>query len=55
MASGDVEYGLIDKREWSVPSWIDTNRVQRAMDQMVKDDVIYGGSVSYRYTIHIFG
>ena len=49
MASGEVEYGLIDESEWSTPSWIDTPKAQRAMEDMVTADVIYGGSVSYRY------
>jgi len=49
MASGDVEYGLIDnKKEWSTPEWIDTKKAQEAMEDMVNKDVIYGGSVSYR-------
>jgi alpha 1,2-mannosyltransferase len=49
MASGEVEYGLIDVDQWSTPSWIDTDKAQTAMEDMVKADVIYGGSVSYRY------
>ena len=49
MASGEVEYGLIDKPEWSTPNWIDTEKAQKAMEEMVRKDVIYGGSVSYRY------
>jgi alpha 1,2-mannosyltransferase len=49
MASGDVEYGLIDKDEWSTPPWIDTEKAQHAMQEMVDKDIIYGGSVSYRY------
>jgi len=49
MASGDVEYGLIEKNEWQTPEWIDTEKAQEAMEKMVKNDVIYGGSVSYRY------
>jgi len=53
MASGDVEYGLIDKQEWSTPPWIDTEKAQAAMEEMVRKDVIYGGSVSYRYKPHI--
>jgi alpha 1,2-mannosyltransferase len=48
MASGDVEYGLIEKKEWSVPPWIDTEKAENAMEEMVEKDVIYGGSVSYR-------
>jgi alpha 1,2-mannosyltransferase len=49
MASGEVEYGLIEKNEWQTPTWIDTEKAQKAMEKMVKDEVIYGGSVSYRY------
>jgi alpha 1,2-mannosyltransferase len=52
MASGEVEYGLIEKNEWQTPTWIDTEKAQKAMEQMVKDEVIYGGSVSYRYKSH---
>jgi alpha 1,2-mannosyltransferase len=49
MASGDVEYGLIDKPQWQTPEWIDTEKAQAAMAEMVEKDVIYGGSLSYRY------
>jgi len=49
MASGKTEYGLIDKDEWSPPPWIDTVKAQRRMEEMVEKDIIYGGSVSYRY------
>jgi alpha 1,2-mannosyltransferase len=49
MASGEVEYGLIEKDQWQTPSWIDTEKAQKAMEEMVRKDVIYGGSVSYRY------
>ena len=50
MASGDVEYGLIDnQKEWSTPAWIDTEKAKEAMEEMVRKDVIYGESVSYRY------
>ena len=48
MASGDVEYGLIEKDEWQAPSWIDAKKAQTIMDDMVENDVIYGGSISYR-------
>jgi len=36
MASGDVEYGLIEKNEWQTPEWIDTEKAQEAMEKMVK-------------------
>jgi alpha 1,2-mannosyltransferase len=48
MASGEVEYGLIEKNEWQTPSWVNMERAQKAMDEMAANDVIYGGSLSYR-------
>ena len=48
MASGDVEYGLIEKNEWQLPSWVDVEREQKSMKAMVESDVLYGGSISYR-------
>lgn len=48
-ASGKTEYGLIPKEHWSVPDRIDQDKMKSAMDQMVKDRVIYGGSLSYRH------
>ena len=55
MASGDVEYGLIEKDEWKMPSWIDMEKAQKVMDEMLKNDVIYGESLPYRLPPpHIF-
>ena len=48
MASGDVEYGIIEKDEWKTPPWIDTKIAQKEMDDMAKNNVIYGQSISYR-------
>jgi alpha 1,2-mannosyltransferase len=48
MASGDVEYGFIEEDEWQTPPWIDTKIAQKTMEDMVKNDVIYGQSISYR-------
>ncbi|KAG8824875.1 alpha 1,2-mannosyltransferase 2.4.1 [Serendipita sp. 401] len=48
IASGTVEFGLIPKEDWEQPAHIDENKASLAREQMVKDSVIYGGSVSYR-------
>jgi alpha 1,2-mannosyltransferase len=53
MASGAVEYGLIQKSEWSIPQWIDPERVEKAMEEMVEKEVLYGGMLSYRSPIHL--
>ncbi|KAK9364785.1 nucleotide-diphospho-sugar transferase [Lipomyces kononenkoae] len=49
MASGDTEYGLVPKEEWSWPDHIDRQRARTSMKKMEDDDVIYGGSVTYRH------
>ncbi len=48
MASGKTEYGLIPSKEWNKPDFINTTLMYQNFKKMVKDDVIYGGSLSYR-------
>lgn len=48
LTDADVKYGTIPKDHWVQPSWIDENRASKARDDMVKNKVIYGGSVPYR-------
>lgn len=48
-ASGPCSYGLVPKEHWSdTPEWIDQDRAKRAREQMKKDNVMYGESISYR-------
>lgn len=49
MASGKVEYGLIPKEHWSLPSHIDEVKFQECLDDFAKRNVIYGPTVSYRH------
>lgn len=50
IASGPCTYGKIDSSQWGDhPSWIDEDKAKAARQQMEKDNVIYGGSVSYRH------
>ncbi|KAG8834304.1 alpha 1,2-mannosyltransferase 2.4.1 [Serendipita sp. 399] len=48
LISGTVEYGLIPREDWVQPPHIDEERAKLAREEMIKDQVIYGGSVSYR-------
>jgi len=41
-------YGLIPKDEWSQPDSIDEAKATASREKMMKDNVIYGGSVPYR-------
>ena len=46
--SGPVEFGLIPHDHWFQPEWIDEAKATAGRDKMVQDNIIYGGSVSYR-------
>ncbi|GBE81998.1 glycosyltransferase family 15 protein [Sparassis latifolia] len=48
LTDAKVEFGLIPSDHWVQPSWIDEERASAARDEMVKNQVIYGGSVTYR-------
>ncbi|EIN07347.1 glycosyltransferase family 15 protein [Punctularia strigosozonata HHB-11173 SS5] len=48
LTDADVKFGLIPKDQWVQPSWIDEDRARAAREDMVKNNVIYGGSVPYR-------
>ncbi len=42
-----VSYGLIPRDHWYQPDSIDEEKATAAREQMVKNNVIYGGSVPY--------
>ncbi|THH26879.1 hypothetical protein EUX98_g7307 [Antrodiella citrinella] len=46
--SGQVSFGQIPHDHWYQPESIDEPKASAAREQMVKDNIIYGGSVSYR-------
>ncbi|KAJ6456595.1 glycosyltransferase family 15 protein [Mycena vitilis] len=48
VASGPVEYGLVPRDHWLQPDWIDEDKATKGREQLVSENVIYGGSVSYR-------
>ncbi|KAL0948507.1 hypothetical protein HGRIS_011068 [Hohenbuehelia grisea] len=48
LTSAPVEFGVIPHDHWFQPDWIDEDRAKAGREQMEKDRIIYGGSVSYR-------
>ncbi|PPQ96227.1 hypothetical protein CVT26_005599 [Gymnopilus dilepis] len=48
IASSKVEFGVIPRDHWYQPEWIDEAKATLSRHAMVSEDVIYGGSVSYR-------
>ncbi|KAG1827260.1 glycosyltransferase family 15 protein [Suillus subaureus] len=39
-----VEFGVIPPDHWHQPSWVDEDRASKSRDDMVRDNVIYGGT-----------
>lgn len=48
MVSGSVEYGFIPAEVWDTPPHIDLDFYEERLQYMEENDVIYGGSKSYR-------
>ncbi|WFD35283.1 hypothetical protein MCUN1_002134 [Malassezia cuniculi] len=49
MTRSECRFGLVPTEHWSYPSWIDQEKAAREREKMVANDVIYGGSESYRH------
>lgn len=47
VVSGPVTFGQIPHEHWYQPDWVDEEKAKAGRDKMVKDNIIYGGSVSY--------
>lgn len=48
LTDADVSFGVIPRENWVQPDWIDEGRAQEGRNKLVRQGVIYGGSVSYR-------
>nr|GAT53563.1 glycosyltransferase family 15 protein [Mycena chlorophos] len=48
VVSGQIMYGQVPREHWEQPAWIDEDLATKGRDALVADNVIYGGSVSYR-------
>ncbi|THU91143.1 glycosyltransferase family 15 protein [Dendrothele bispora CBS 962.96] len=48
LTDAQVQFGLIPPDHWYQPKWIDEEKATAARADMVKNNVIYGGSVPYR-------
>lgn len=52
LTRAEVEFGLIPKEHWVQPPWIDEEKASAAREQMVRDQVIYGGAcIDFQTTI----
>ncbi|KII84909.1 glycosyltransferase family 15 protein [Plicaturopsis crispa FD-325 SS-3] len=48
LTKAPIEFGLIPKEHWEQPSFIDVDRATESRKKMEQDNIIYGGSLSYR-------
>lgn len=48
LTDAPIEWGLIPKDHWYQPDWIDESKAAAERKKMEDENVIYGGSVSYR-------
>ncbi|KAG2349858.1 glycosyl transferase [Suillus weaverae] len=48
LTDANVSFGLVPREDWIQPDWIDEGRAQEGRNKLVRQGVIYGGSVSYR-------
>ncbi|EEB06223.1 alpha-1,2-mannosyltransferase [Schizosaccharomyces japonicus yFS275] len=47
--SGGAEFGFVEPKYWSIPSHIDQDKMHASWRDMEKNNIIYGGSESYRH------
>lgn len=52
MASGHVFYELVPAEDWNPPHFIDHRRMQDALDEMGRKNIIYGNRLSYHNMCH---
>ncbi|KAF8147842.1 glycosyltransferase family 15 protein [Crassisporium funariophilum] len=48
IVSSKAEFGLIPHDHWFQPDWIDEEKATKGREKMQSDNIIYGGSLSYR-------
>lgn len=48
LSAAPMFYGLIDRREWSYPHWINTRAAEEEMDRLAGLDIFRGGSLDFR-------
>ncbi|KAI7827224.1 nucleotide-diphospho-sugar transferase [Kickxella alabastrina] len=47
--TSNVTFSMIPRDHWSLPDFVDPIKAAKAREQMAADNIIYGGSLSYRH------
>jgi len=48
LTSGKTQYGVIPHDHWNQPDWVDEDKARSGRNKLMAQNIIYGGSVSYR-------
>jgi mannosyltransferase len=54
VASGLVQFGIIEKSMWKYPEWIDLTKARMHMEAQAKAGVIYAGDESYHHMCRFY-
>lgn len=49
MTNAEVHYGLVPQEHWSYPDWIDQEYAAECRQDLADQNIVYGGSESYRH------
>lgn len=44
-----MQFGLVPRDHWYQPDWIDEKKATEAREEMIKNQVIYGGLPSFLF------
>jgi hypothetical protein len=55
LTDAPVHFGLIPHDHWYQPDWIDEEKATAARNEMVKNQVIYGGTLAVCHIAHLLG
>ncbi|RDB21750.1 Alpha-1,2 mannosyltransferase KTR1 [Hypsizygus marmoreus] len=48
VSGASMEFGVIPREHWYQPDWVDEDKAKKSREKMEEEDVVYGGSLSYR-------
>lgn len=54
VASGKVQFGLIEQRMWGYPDWVDQLKARTLMDTQARAGVLYAGNESYHHMCRFY-
>lgn len=53
LTDSTIKYGLIPREEWVQPDWIDEEKARASREEMMKNNVIYGGVFWFEFRMMV--